>query len=257
MMTGKSGGKGLRVVLLGVLVFVLVGGTQMALTRMQLPTPTFEELVSWVELLRARQEALTSDVSDFKDDVAEATAALRTEMATEVTALRAETATEVSGLRAEMLTAVSIAAPPGTIVAYFGTAAPAGWLVCDGTPVPQGEQYNALRALVGPNTPDLRGRVILMADPSGAALPSASPAFGETAGEETHVLTADEMPAHSHSFQVNTEGFPDGGYDTGGSYKYWNTLRPERSNIYTTISGGNLPHNNMQPYFALNWIIKY
>ena len=96
-----------------------------------------------------------------------------------------------------------------------------------------------------------------MADPAGAVLPSASPVLSATGGEETHILTAPEMPAHNHSFQVNTEGFPDGGYDTGGSYKYWNYWRPERVNIPTSTSGGNLPHNNMQPYFALNWIIKY
>lgn len=257
-MKGFSGAEDLRVFLVSFVVALVLAGV--------LPSPSalaqtlenrVEDLEAHDEVLRSRQEVLTSDVSDFKAEVAAATATLRAEMASEDAAVRAELATEVSGLRAEMVTAVSMAAPPGTIVAYFGTIAPAGWLVCDGTPIPQGEQYNALRALVGPNTPDLRGRVILMADPSGAVLASASPPFCETGGEEKHVLAADEMPAHNHSFQVNTEGFPDGGYDTSGSYKYWNTWRPERSNIYTTTGGGNVPHNNMQPYFALNWIIKY
>jgi len=256
-MMGTGGRKGLRAILLALGVIVFAGSIQWALARTQQQTPTFEELVSWVELLRARQEVLTGDVNDFKAEVAGATAALRAEMASEDAAVRAEMAAEDTEVRAEMATAFSIAAPPGTIAAFFGTAAPAGWLICDGTPIPQGEEYNALRALVGPNTPDLRGRVILMADPSAAVLQSATVVLGATGGEETHLLIEGEMPAHNHYFQVNTLGYPDGGGDTGGSYAYWNYWRPERSNIYTTTSGGNLPHNNMPPYFALNWIIKY
>jgi len=82
-------------------------------------------------------------------------------------------------------------------------------------------------------------------------------AVGATAGEDYHLLTAPEMPTHRHSFQVNTEGYPDGGGDTGGSYKYWNEWRSGRSTIYTTYAGSDSAHNNMPPYMTLNWIIKY
>lgn len=237
------------------LTIFLTTVSQMPSVYAQTTQPSYEELVSWVELLRSRQEVLTSEVNDFKADVREATA----EMAAEDAAVRDELTTEISDLRAEMHAAVSMAAPPGTIAAFYGTAAPAGWLVCDGTSIPQGEQYNALRALVGPNTPDLRGRVILMADPNGSVLPSAVPAFGHTGGEEKHVLTTDEMPRHSHYlFSVSTAGCPADGFRTSCSYGYWtswNQFTQYEKSSYE--AGGDQPHNNLPPYFALNWIIKY
>jgi len=72
-----------------------------------------------------------------------------------------------------------------------------------------------------------------------------------------HTLTRAEMPMHTHSFGVNKEGYPDGGADTGGSYRYWNEWHSGRSYVYPTAEGEDSPHNNMPPYMALNWIIKY
>jgi microcystin-dependent protein len=155
--------------------------------------------------------------------------------------------------------------PPGTIVAFYGALAPEGWLLCDGSPIPPGVEYDTLRALIGgANTPDLRGRMILMADPSGTVLPNSSPGFPSSGGEETHVLSVAEMPSHGHSFDVNKEGWPDGGDipapSPAESYRYWNTLYTKFPTHYTvsvTQAGSNQPHNNMPPYMALNWIIKY
>lgn len=45
--------------------------------------------------------------------------------------------------------------PPGTIVAFYGTEAPIGWLLCDGSTI--ASEFSALRAAVGDKTPDLRG----------------------------------------------------------------------------------------------------
>jgi hypothetical protein len=47
-------------------------------------------------------------------------------------------------------------APTGSIMAYWGTIAPEGWLLCDGTAIPDGPKYDALKALVGSNAPDLK-----------------------------------------------------------------------------------------------------
>jgi microcystin-dependent protein len=147
--------------------------------------------------------------------------------------------------------------PPGCVLAFVGAVAPEGWLLCDGSPIPEGQRYDALRAVVGPNTPDLRGRTILMADPLGTVLQYSSRVLGATSGEEAHVLTYNEMPSHRHSFTVNREGCPDGGYDRNCGYYYWTNLWPDDSTRYTTYEGSNWAHNNMPPYIALNWIIKY
>ena len=47
--------------------------------------------------------------------------------------------------------------PTGSIIAYYGETSPPGWLLCDGSAVPAGSEYDALRAMVGTNLPDLRG----------------------------------------------------------------------------------------------------
>jgi microcystin-dependent protein len=70
--------------------------------------------------------------------------------------------------------------PRGTIVAFSNNyTIPNGWSECNGNN----------------GTPDLRGRFILGRG-SGAGLSVRT--YGQTGGEETHLLTTDEMPSHSH-----------------------------------------------------------
>lgn len=47
-------------------------------------------------------------------------------------------------------------APTGTVIMHASITPPAGYLLCDGSPIPAGPQYDALRNMIGPNTPDLR-----------------------------------------------------------------------------------------------------
>jgi len=55
--------------------------------------------------------------------------------------------------------------PVGAIIAFAGKIGPApnydgcpkGWLPCDGKSIPAGKPFDALRKLVGDNTPDLQG----------------------------------------------------------------------------------------------------
>jgi microcystin-dependent protein len=150
--------------------------------------------------------------------------------------------------------------PTGTILAFYGQTAPDGWFLCDGGQIPADERYDALRALVGETTPDLRGRVVLGVD--GAANRVTSPAadfLGGAAGEDQHTLTVNEMPAHRHTWNYSWEQ-DDSGY--GGSYNEF-TVRPgpwpnPQGYAYPIAdTGGGQPHNNMPPYIAVNWIIKY
>lgn len=56
----------------------------------------------------------------------------------------------------DMIKGGAAGVPVGTIVDYYGSSAPNGWLICDGRAVP--DSMPQLKALIGANTPDLRGR---------------------------------------------------------------------------------------------------
>lgn len=105
-----------------------------------------------------------------------------------------------------------------------------------------------------------QGRMLLGADDS-------TYKAGATGGEETHTLTAEEMPAHSHSGTTSTNGnhthgVPDcgdyggsgNGFDSGdhGVYRHVNTTSAGNHNhtFTTDNSGGSAAHNNMSPYLV-------
>lgn len=77
--------------------------------------------------------------------------------------------------------------------------------------------------------------------------------LGQKGGEEAHVLTTPEIPAHSHTIasgQFATPANGSGG-NLGGSYGG----NPTAAGV-TTNTGGGGGHNNMQPFIVLNKIIK-
>lgn len=157
----------------------------------------------------------------------------------------------------------------GMIAFFAGSTPPDGWLVCDGTAVDRA-CYAALFATIGItfgpgdgsttfNLPDLGGRV-----PIGSGQQSGGTLFAtaDTGGEETHVLTTDELASHNHA-------------DSGHAHSYSgvlgivaltgeepvavpNPLPATTGTGYASISntGGDEAHNNLQPYMALMPIIK-
>jgi microcystin-dependent protein len=144
--------------------------------------------------------------------------------------------------------------------------APKGWAMCNGQTLPI-NQNQPIFALLGTTyggngqttfaLPNLQGRVAMHMG-QGHTL-------GERAGAEAHTVSMSEMPAHIHPATAdiragdNTVFNPNNAYiaDTGASAMYSagsNNMVAMSPQMITSI-GGSQPHENRQPYLALNFCI--
>lgn len=133
------------------------------------------------------------------------------------------------------ITLYSVKAPVGTIVIWSGSEdnVPEGWALCDGQN----------------GRPDLRGKFVLGS--------SDSHEIGETGGEETHVLTVDEMPEHRHTTELYSSNYVKFDRNVNGDFVTTASSSVSGfSNRPTTYVGGSQPHNNMPPYYTLCYIVK-
>lgn len=141
----------------------------------------------------------------------------------------------------------------GEIRVFAFSPPPSGWLACDGT-LKSRTTYADLFAAIGTHygagdgsttfkLPDALGRVPVGAG-SGSGLTTR--ALGDSSGEQTHQLIASEMPAHTHTVVMSTGGLGNG----GGT----NVRQPSGSTT-TSSAGGDGFHNNMQPYFVVQYAI--
>lgn len=152
--------------------------------------------------------------------------------------------------------------PIGTIVPFTGTTAPTNWLICDGSEISR-TTYEDLFTKIGTsfgegngtdtfNLPDLRGRIPIGAGSSDNDIHNF--ALGSTGGEYEHTLTVAEMPSHKHNLR-----WYDSGNGGGPKLPYSVTTSKLVGGDSSTMdsAGGSSPHNNIQPYSTVNYIIKY
>lgn len=157
----------------------------------------------------------------------------------------------------------------GEIRMWTGVRIPTNWHVCDGTLLPVSD-YQTLFSLLGVTyggngvsnfgLPDLRGRVVL----GQGAGPGLTPrVLATSGGVETVALTATQIPAHTHAINattvVGTTNIPTNNVwaNTGSALlKQYSTAAPD-SDMGPALStaGRGLPHNNMMPSMAINFII--
>lgn len=88
--------------------------------------------------------------------------------------------------------------PVGMLAPYVGATAPTGWLLCDGNAIPA--QYTDLIAMIGANTPNLKGKVIVGLD----AAQTEFDTLAETSGAKTVTIGTGNLPAHTHGLNGHT-----------------------------------------------------
>jgi microcystin-dependent protein len=157
----------------------------------------------------------------------------------------------------------------GEIIMFAGNFAPQGWAFCDGQLLPI-SQNQALFAILGTTyggngqttfaLPDLRGRVPVHPG-QGPGLGSYS--LGQKAGSENVTLNVTQIPGHTHTFSPGCSTDPPNSNTPANSVpaiddsaQTYNTeanasMRPANSSSV----GGSQPHDNMQPYNCVNFII--
>lgn len=153
---------------------------------------------------------------------------------------------------------------------FAGNFAPRGWAFCDGQLLPV-SQNTALFSLIGTTyggdgrsttaLPNLEGRAP-MHPGRGPGLTSRR--LGQRGGAETVTLAESQMPNHTHSVGADSRGSRGAPAD-----RYLGDPRRRAELFHTDTTsnlvnmadqalaptGGSQPHNNMQPFLAINFII--
>lgn len=151
----------------------------------------------------------------------------------------------------------------GEIRLFAGNFAPAGWMFCSGQLLPISENetlFNVIGTTYGGDgqstfaLPDLQSRTPIHQG-NGITL-------AETGGVEQVTLTANQIPVHSHAFVASntlaSSADPAGNQPSQSSLVKLYVEDTPTVNMANTvgIAGGSQPHENLQPYICINYIIS-
>ncbi len=138
--------------------------------------------------------------------------------------------------------------PVGAYMAYAGTSAPAGWLMCDGGVIASG--HTQLILLLGTNIlPDLRGKALFGAGANSVNL-------GATTGAGTVTLSTANLAPHSHTnkrgrLSASTDGNKPNLLSQSDNAPLW------VDTVASSVTGEGTPFSIMPPNVGVNWIIKH
>jgi microcystin-dependent protein len=150
--------------------------------------------------------------------------------------------------------------PAGQVVLFAGTVAPYGWMICNGQAISRTD-YASLFAVLGTkygsgngsttfNIPDFRGRLGVGQDSTQTEFD----VLGESGGEKAHILTVNELPAHTHTV-LGYSGWDDKNF-TGNTNRLNAADTAVPFDKLTSSTGSGAAHNNLQPYLTVNYIIS-
>jgi microcystin-dependent protein len=144
---------------------------------------------------------------------------------------------------------------------------PVGWLFCNGALLSIAE-YDVLFNLIGTTyggdgvttfgLPDLRGRTPIHQGSGGGG----TYVIGQLSGVENVTLTTSTIPAHKHPIAAQGAGgtstSPAGGFFAGSLAGQYAPVANGTSAMgaVTGQQGGSQPHNNLQPFLCVNYIIS-
>jgi microcystin-dependent protein len=153
----------------------------------------------------------------------------------------------------------------GEIRMFGGNFAPAGWMFCAGQLLPISE-FETLFNLIGTTyggdgestfkLPDLQGRAP-MHQGNGFVM-------AQTGGEETVTLTLQQYPQHNHNMlgSQNVANLPNASNNVvarSPQEKAFLSSSPSvamASQFLLPYNGGSQPHENIQPYLCISFIIS-
>jgi len=157
----------------------------------------------------------------------------------------------------------------GEIRLFAGNFAPAGWAFCDGQLLAISEN-DALFNLIGTTyggdgqetfaLPNLQSRVPIH---MGTGKDGTTYQIGEMAGVEQVTISAQQTPIHTHPLVGNTGNGSQANpannvLATSTIVKLYANETPDAPMASQAIgaAGGSQPHENLQPYLCINFIIS-
>jgi len=146
--------------------------------------------------------------------------------------------------------------------------APVGWALCNGQLVAISENptlFNLIGTIYGGDgqstfaLPNLQGRIPIH---QGSLAGGSNYVIGQVGGVESVTITTSQYPIHNHVLlgsSNNGSGNNPANNAVGSGLKVYLNENPTTSMNASMVGqsgGGNQPHDNLQPYQVLNWIIS-